>query len=79
MAEFLATRLEDFLKVTLERVYDYACIKNKKSSLGNELGYFPPESKRLSIEAAFYIQPCSKIYGLAYKDKLESYFQLRVK
>ena len=79
MAEFLATRLEHFLKVTLERVYDFACVKNKKSILGNEFGYFPQGSERVPIEAPFYIQPSSKIYTLSYKSKLENYFQLRVR
>jgi hypothetical protein len=41
IGEYLAAKLDQFLKTTLEHMYDIACLKNKKNpKLGNELSYF---------------------------------------
>lgn len=41
IGEYLAAKLDQFLKTSLEQMYDIACLKNKKNpKFGNELGYF---------------------------------------
>ena len=41
LSEYLAGRLDQFMKVAIEQMYDIACLKNKKNpKFGNELTYF---------------------------------------
>jgi hypothetical protein len=71
ISEFLASRFDNFMKRTIEKIADIAALKNKKNpKLGNEIGYFSRESERVVPQAPFYISPNSKIFALSYKHKL---------
>ena len=80
ISDFLAAKLDQFLKVALEQMYDIACLKNKKNQkLGDELGYFSEENNRIQNIQEFYFQPNTKIYSLSYKHKHDIYSNLRIK
>lgn len=78
VSEFIATKLDLFLKNAIEQMYDTACLKNKKNpKTGNELGYFSEENNRVHHTHQFYYQPNTSIYALSFKHKHVIYNTLR--
>ena len=67
----MASRLDHFMKRTVEKIIDVASLKNKKNpKLGNEVGYFSAASQRVAAQNSFYFSANSKIYLMQYKHKL---------
>jgi hypothetical protein len=57
LSEYLANKLDQFLKNTVEEIYDIACLKNRKNpKFGNELGFFADEHGRVSDTQEFYFK-----------------------
>lgn len=76
----MTSRLDNFMRKTIEKIIDIGCLKNKKNwKTGNEMTYFSPNSDRAASQTPFYISPNSKIFLLQYKHKLEIYTTLRAK
>jgi hypothetical protein len=80
ISDFLAAKLDQFLKVALEQMYDIACLKNKKNQkLGNELGYFSEENNEFKIFRSSTFSPIPRFTPLSYKHKHDIYSNLRIK